>query len=215
MASKKCNKCEPKLRYCGEDLNCIGLSRGDTYDKALKNINEIICNQNINSNYTFEDNDCRGFDVFKRTEDNIEQIYSYCQDCCEGFIEGMYWINPDMQFSAPQDWQAYKQNDSSTPSYTVTVSGKYLVTLNTNTVSEDVLGMNVIYGIGVNNILPDFGATEENSDVTKLVRTQGISETSLDFIVQLQQGDVVDLWFKVLFGNFNMDGTHKLIFQKI
>lgn len=40
----KCNTCTPKSRYCGDNLLCIDINKGDTYDSALVKINEIICN---------------------------------------------------------------------------------------------------------------------------------------------------------------------------
>lgn len=36
-------------RYCGEDLDCINVHKGDTYDSALANINEVVCEEFSNS----------------------------------------------------------------------------------------------------------------------------------------------------------------------
>lgn len=42
--NNRCNPCTPKLRYCGEELECIDVLRGDSFDEALSNINDVICN---------------------------------------------------------------------------------------------------------------------------------------------------------------------------
>lgn len=80
-----CDPCVPKLRYCGNDLDCIDIVRGDTYDNALQNINQMLCDNVSGISYQFEDNeDCRtnGFSVFQLNGDDREEIYSWCQDCC-------------------------------------------------------------------------------------------------------------------------------------
>lgn len=174
-----CNVCTPKQRYCGEDLDCINVVKGDTYDTALQSINDILCDQN----------------------------------CCDPLLEQVTWALTDIQIGVGE-WTSFNSLDINVPTYIVTKQGKYKVTINTTTTTEDS-SCKIIYGIGVNNNLPDFSSgVEQNSNTTKQTIAIG-NETSLDFILDFQVGDVVRAYFKVISNTLNVDGYHKLIFQKI
>lgn len=67
-------------QYCGKALKCIGVSMGDTYDKALSNINDIICD--LSDPYIFEENECGGFTIKNRKTEEV--IFENCveDNCC-------------------------------------------------------------------------------------------------------------------------------------
>lgn len=180
IVSKWCRK--PQERYCGENLECIGVQKGDTFSESLVKINTVFCEQ----------------------------------ECCEKLIEGVYWSNGDTTTGEGDGWKSLKQMDNSTPTYIVKESGKYRITLNTNTQVEDT-SLQVLYGIGVNGSIPSFGMNENNSNATSFVvsNSGGSTPTSVDFIVELIKDDLVDIWVKALFGVLNIDTYHKLIFQKL
>ena len=49
--SKECKPCSKfkvkDNRYCGDDLECIGVKKGDTYNTVLSKINEAVCNGTV------------------------------------------------------------------------------------------------------------------------------------------------------------------------
>lgn len=72
-------------RYCGEELECLGVKRGDTLGVILEKINSVSCEGG--STYSFEENEeCEngGFDIFKGEEKIFSQCYPCCGDSCRG-----------------------------------------------------------------------------------------------------------------------------------
>lgn len=52
IPNKGCRK--PQDRYCGEDLECIGVTKGDTFSDALTKINDVVCNEGKSCNLFVE-----------------------------------------------------------------------------------------------------------------------------------------------------------------
>lgn len=85
---KKKQKCKVKTKvvntynYCGEDLICTGIEKGDSLAQVIKKLNDSICKET--PTYTFEDTttecETKGFNVYE----NEELIYTFCQECCGG-----------------------------------------------------------------------------------------------------------------------------------
>lgn len=80
-------------RYCGEELECLGVERGDTLSVILEKINSVSC-EGV-STYSFEENEeCEngGFDIFKGEEKIFSQCYPCCGDSCKGLHVSDYSI---------------------------------------------------------------------------------------------------------------------------
>lgn len=87
-------------RYCGEELECLGVERGDTLSVILEKINSVSCEGG--STYSFEENEeCEngGFDIFKGEEKIFSQCYPCCGDSCGGLHVSDYsvekWITKE------------------------------------------------------------------------------------------------------------------------
>lgn len=83
---KKCANTKTKVittyNYCGEDLECSDIKKGDSIQTVIEKLNAVACN-GAGREYTFEDSEqCEngGFDVYE----NDELIYTWCQECCGG-----------------------------------------------------------------------------------------------------------------------------------
>lgn len=84
-------------RYCGEELECLGVERGDTLSVILEKINSVSCDGG--STYSFEENEeCEngGFDVFKGEEKIFSQCYPCCGDSCKGLHVSDYSIEKEI-----------------------------------------------------------------------------------------------------------------------
>lgn len=84
---KKKQKCKVKTKvvntynYCGEDLICTGIEKGDDFTTIIQKLDDALC-KGSGKTYTFEDNieECEngGFNVYE----NDELVYTWCQECC-------------------------------------------------------------------------------------------------------------------------------------
>lgn len=95
--NKKCcgltSKFRADWRYCGGELECLGVERGDTLSVILEKINSVSCEGG--STYSFEENEeCEngGFDIFKGEEKIFSQCYPCCGDSCKGLHVSNYSI---------------------------------------------------------------------------------------------------------------------------
>lgn len=95
--NKKCcgltSKFRADWRYCGEELECLGVKRGDTLGVILEKINSVSCEGG--STYSFEENEeCEngGFDIFKGEEKIFSQCYPCCGDSCKGLHVSDYSV---------------------------------------------------------------------------------------------------------------------------
>lgn len=87
-----CNKCSTKSRYCGDSLECLEVTKGESYDSIFKKINDRLCNEVEGTTYTFEDKeDCEngGIVVTENTNGESTVVYEVCFSCC-GTSEGLY-----------------------------------------------------------------------------------------------------------------------------
>lgn len=87
------SKIRADWRYCGEELECLGVKRGDTLGVILEKINSVSCEGG--SAYSFEENEeCEngGFDIFKGEEKIFSQCYPCCGDSCKGLHVSDYSI---------------------------------------------------------------------------------------------------------------------------
>lgn len=83
-------------RYCGEELECLGVERGDTLGVILEKINSVSCEGG--SIYSFEENEeCEngGFDIFKGEEKIFSQCYPCCGDSCKGLHVSDYSVEKE------------------------------------------------------------------------------------------------------------------------
>ena len=95
---KGCCKTKAKFkadwRYCGEELDCIGVEKGDSITTILEKINESSC-QEDGDTYSFQEKeDCEngGFEVFRGDLKIFEQCYPCCGDSCKGLHVSDYSI---------------------------------------------------------------------------------------------------------------------------
>lgn len=129
-------------RYCGEELECLGVERGDTLSVILEKINSVSCEGG--STYSFEENEeCEngGFDIFK----GEEKIFSQCYPCCgSNGCGGLYVSNQTLEYEHSPDYTTSKhihsievEGGSGNYEYTLTTSlfehlgnsGEYFINL--------------------------------------------------------------------------------------
>lgn len=150
---KPCGKFKVKdNRYCGDDLECIGVKKGDSYNTVLSKINEAVCNGTGSGNLVFEDNpdcaDSRGFIVMDISGETPEELYRFCVPCCEKdyFYEKNIETIETRDFATPTDWNFpslgygslnFTNSSGITKQYLVNVSYDYTVSKN---LSQDVAG---------------------------------------------------------------------------
>lgn len=74
---------KPTLKYCGAELPCTGIVKGDDYTTVLQKIDAIACNGGGDGgNYTFaESSTCPNGGLIVRK--NGVQVFEQCYECCD------------------------------------------------------------------------------------------------------------------------------------
>lgn len=228
---KKKQKCKVKTKvvntynYCGEDLICTGIEKGDSLAQVIKKLNDSICKET--PTYTFEDTttecETKGFNVYE----NEELIYTFCQECCGNdsgyeYINSFYWQIGDVQIV---DHQAtnYTLIDSflpvtgTCPTINITKTGKYKITVEDSFGNEDPQ-TKLYTGIGVNGLQPVISGSVFYEQAGATTRRHVIDEYSIYtsiYILDLVVGDMVDFYMKMIIGTVNLEGAHRIIIEKI
>lgn len=88
-------------KYCGKDLSCIGVTKGDSYNTVFEKINEAICEMGYTFSSTLEGCN-RGLVVTDNRTDEI--VFSECYDCdcpdCTGLQVSMAHISENKRIKA-------------------------------------------------------------------------------------------------------------------
>lgn len=217
-----CNKCKTKARYCGSNLECLDIKKGESYDSIIEKINDLLCNELGSNTYTFEDNeDCTngGIKIFENSEGEPTLLYETCFPCCDNELE-QYLIDAkgDIQLFAtePYPWvNILGASYINEPTYEIQSSGKYKIILEEQVGGEE--NSKYIIGIGVNGNTPVFAPyTELNSNVTVTVNV-GIFfyKKAHVYVTNLQEGDEISIWMKVLVGGVSLDSDLRLTLEKM
>lgn len=205
MSEKKngcnCGSAKRKIpyRWCAEELECIGIQKGDSLDTVIRKINEKYCDLNPDGRpYTFHDNeecDNGGFLVMH----GDEIVYETCYDCCGTgkvvfnrgekstltFEETPTVLNPGGAYYHASNF-----------SYTIQPSdgtGKYEFMLK----SARTIGMTngeLRVGVCINNAMDDIAYQNHYVD-RNLSISDGISVDAVIFRpdLNLQVGDVISI----------------------
>lgn len=191
-------------RYCGEDLDCIGVKKGDTYDSALANINEVVCNGGSATTYEFEDNeecDANGFLVYEIRGEERNLIYKWCQDCC---TSGYWYFTGrlgECELEADSEWHSYINCGSiSGDPFIAPKDGTYKITMESSIIGYSSGGtldeFGITLGIGVNGQDPvnDSGLTP---DSVKFPANNHNFRFTISLFVDLLENDVIDIHYRI------------------
>lgn len=217
-----CNKCSSKSRYCGEELECLNVKKGESYDSIIKKINDLLCNELSGTTYTFEDNEqCgNGGIIISEIVDEISTVvYEGCFSCCENLLD-QYLIDAkgDLALFAgdtPVWVNILGASFINEPEYEIQEGGKYKIILEEQIAGEE--DSKYLIGVGVNSLPPIYSPySESNSNTTTnaILGTNYYKKTHV-FIVSLQDTDNISIWVKVLIGGINLDTDLRITFEKM
>lgn len=204
--NQTCDKCAPKARYCGVDLTCLGVTKGESYDSILQKLNTLFCTEIEGTTYVFGDNElCEstGFTVTQVQGDVEEVIFEYCQECCgtEGLASIASLDNPmsfdesndtgDTPFTLPFNIGS----EISDTEITITEEGDYTANFDFTVYSTYDLAVN--YRLTVNGT-PVITSTKSViiDGATPPVNTQTYVLNSI--LKALELGDIVNVEFKTV-----------------
>lgn len=104
--TKDCNKCgiKPQLRYCGEDLDCLDIKKGDRIQDVIQKLAEKSCESGEGGGYTFEENlECENGGIVIRKDEDI--VYQTCYPCCgDTLIDKEYFYEEVVSFVDLSDY---------------------------------------------------------------------------------------------------------------
>lgn len=215
-----CKNCTPKQRYCGDELTCLGVVKGEKYDDIFKKINDIICD-GIGNQYEFEeDEECEngGFNVYQVNGEDRVLIFNTCYPCCEKDIEMYLWTDGDTPNSTTSWIKSNSIVGRNAPTINITETGKYRITYEQYYFTDDPQA-EFIVGIGKNGASPAVPLIlEKNTKVTKWHRLRddsGSLDVMATFLIDLVNGDTIDLWIKGLTNSNNTDSFGRLTVEKM
>lgn len=232
--SKECKPCSKfkvkDNRYCGDDLECIGVKKGDTYNTVLSKINEAVCNGTGSGNLIFEDNpdcaDSRGFVVMDVSGEEPEELYRFCVPCCEKdyFYEKNIETIETRDFATPTDWGfptiGYGNLDFTNTSgvakqYLVNVSYDYTVSKTQNVAMSGSLSGAIISNVSGTDIV-DYSNESDTilngfiyfgsgaSDFVDIATTTKKVNTTDSLPVEFRFGSFVEKYNKSFFSLVNL-----------
>lgn len=209
---KNIKKLRQADRYCGEDLPCIGVERGDSFSTSLRKINEAVCAM---TNLSFEENElCENGGLIVR-DGGGTILYATCYPCCgseptppfketyplnngTGKVAGEYGVDP--VYKTLRERGGTQFNDVS---FEIPYDGVYRIR-HTEFYGEEGSNPSAMYlGVGVNGNTPVFDPSEEmDSNTTIYVSWTTPTYTfTKDFLLNLNQGDVIKFYYKIEVGN--------------
>ena len=77
---KSCTTCKvkPQWRYCGEDIECPDIKKGDSLPEIIQKLSEKACEGGEGGSYTFEDNNACNNGGFLIKDENSNIVFTQC-----------------------------------------------------------------------------------------------------------------------------------------
>ena len=189
---------KPTLKYCGAELPCTGIVKGDDYSTVLQKIDAVACNGGgEGGNYTFAESlTCPNGGIVV-SKDGIE-VFEQCYECCgsEQKLVAYEEFRNFLQYEEPSTIQDPSANPAYKTQITHTITtldgaGVYEVYFSGMVGLVD--GISTHLGVYVNN-------TIEHSTNTTLIETQNmglmymrVPVTVFKSNITLNVGDVVGI----------------------
>lgn len=211
----------PKPRYCGNELECIGVKKGDSFNTILEKINNSVCEGGY---YQFlENQECEnGGLVIKDKEDNI--VYETCYPCCGEtssgyqFIDIDHIVGSDLPFGNTVNFETMSEISNVLPPdkvFVIPSNGFYRFTHQGLVTGDDHSGLFI--SLEINGIKPPTTFPSVLSEYSVLVANVSGNLPTVMLHKHLVAGDSVKICYlsHSNTGSFNFDTNRIITLEKL